>query len=316
LRSGLAGKPKPHTNGRKAAFVAAVVGHGLPPLDVYSHEEASGTTDSDFFLPEANAADRRRGGRPAGRGTQQAARALRRRRRHPGQSVRPGRSQLTHLDKRYKGLTHPDKKTVVKVRRVEVKELPPPRPFVPPGPTPGWTQLFNGKDLAGWQGFPRETTGWEVKDGILVGSGPQSNLFSERGDFKNFHLRVEARVNHGSLSALCCRGKYGPGDPVGYVAPINSTGNDSYRTGSLRLHTGGSVSGIERVTDTLVKPEVWFTLEVIARGTQLIVKVNGEETVNSIDQKNSFKVGNVVLERLDRDTVVQFRTIELKELPP
>jgi predicted Ser/Thr protein kinase len=213
-------------------------------------------------------------------------------------------------------LTHPDKATVIKVRRVEVKELPPPRPFVPPGPTPGWTQLFNGKDLTGWKGFPRETAGWEVKDGILVGSGPQGNLFSDRGDFKNFHLRVEARINHGGLSGLCCRGKYGPGDPAGYVAPINSTGNDSYRTGSLRLHTGGSVSGIERVTDTLVKPEVWFTLEVIARGTQLIVKVNGEETVNSIDQGNNFKAGNVVLERFDRAAVVLFRTIEVKELPP
>src|SRR5262249_27968004 len=44
-------------------------------------------------------------------------------------------------------------------------------------PTPGWTALFNGRDLAGWSIFPEGTAGWEVQDGVLVGSGPDSTLF-------------------------------------------------------------------------------------------------------------------------------------------
>jgi predicted Ser/Thr protein kinase len=219
------------------------------------------------------------------------------------------------LSKGFFLLEHPDKATVFKVRKFEVKELPPLRPFVPPGPTPGWTQLFNRTDLTGWKGFPKETTGWDVKDGILIGSGPQSRLFSERGDYENFHLRLEAKINHAGLSGLLFRGKYGPGGPVGYLANINSTGNDSYRTGSLYIYRSNSSGGIERLTDTLVKPDVWFTQEVIAKGRQLIVKINGEETVNTIDQALTYERGHLVLERFDRDTVVMFRIIEMKELP-
>jgi predicted Ser/Thr protein kinase len=212
-------------------------------------------------------------------------------------------------------LEHPDKESVIKVKKIEVKELPPLRPFVPPGPTPGWVQLFNRTDLTGWKGFPRETTGWDVKDGVLIGSGPQSRLFSERGDFENFHLRVEAKINHGGQSGLCVRGQY-QANPLGYMANINSTSNDSHRTGSLYQYGPGSSWSVERLSDTLIKPDVWFTQEVIAKGHQLIVKINGQETVNAIDQKNMFTRGHLALERFDKNTVVMFRTIEIKELPP
>jgi len=42
-------------------------------------------------------------------------------------------------------------------------------PFVkaPAGPTPGFVQLFNGKDLTGWQGLDGY---WSVKDGVIDGS--------------------------------------------------------------------------------------------------------------------------------------------------
>jgi hypothetical protein len=215
-------------------------------------------------------------------------------------------------------LERPNRETVLKVRKLEVKELKPLRPFVRPGPTEGWARLFNGKDLQGWKGYPRETTGWEVKDGVLVGSGPPSHLFSERGDYENFHFRVEARINHGGLSGQCFRAKYGPGIPVGYIAALNSTSRDLpyFRTGSLYCYHGSGNNGLEGMADTLVKPDIWFTQEVIAKGHQLIIKVNGEEIVNKIDQDNRYRKGHLALERNDRDTVVMFRTIEVKELPP
>src|SRR5262245_16075752 len=86
----------------------------------------------------------------------------------------------------------------------------------------GWVQLFNGKDLTGWKLHPNpnpQITGlignekdgkviaihgkqkdgkvvplWRVEDGILIGSGPASHLFSERGDYRNFQYRVEAMI--------------------------------------------------------------------------------------------------------------------------
>ncbi len=39
---------------------------------------------------------------------------------------------------------------------------------------PGWADLFNGRDLAGWDANP----GWMVEDGDIVRVGPGGNLFT------------------------------------------------------------------------------------------------------------------------------------------
>jgi hypothetical protein len=46
----------------------------------------------------------------------------------------------------------------------------------------GWVQLFNGKDLTGWETHPKDKAKWEVKDGMIVGTGPVGHLFSKRDD--------------------------------------------------------------------------------------------------------------------------------------
>ncbi|MBY0455808.1 MAG: protein kinase, partial [Gemmataceae bacterium] len=61
----------------------------------------------------------------------------------------------------------------------------------------GWVQLFNGKDLSGWKEFPAGRGSWTVENGLLVGKGRPSHLFTDRGDFTNFHLRMELRVRAG-----------------------------------------------------------------------------------------------------------------------
>jgi uncharacterized protein (TIGR03067 family) len=211
----------------------------------------------------------------------------------------------------------PDRNTMLKLRKIEVKELPPLRPVVQAGAEKGWTQLFNGKDLSGWKGHAKGTTGWDVKDGVLVSSGPVSQLFSARGDYENFHFRVEARVNHGGLSGQGFRAKFGPGTPEGYKAAINSTSREltGLRTGSLYFLRISTNYPLESLRDTLVKPDTWFTQEVIAEGNHITIKLDGEVLVDLIDKDNSYRKGHLTLERADRDTVVQFRKIEIKELP-
>ena len=55
-------------------------------------------------------------------------------------------------------------------------------------------RLFNGKDLTGWKTNPRRPGNWRVENGVLIGSGQEvGNLYSERGDYKNFHVLIEAR---------------------------------------------------------------------------------------------------------------------------
>jgi hypothetical protein len=212
----------------------------------------------------------------------------------------------------------------------------------------GFVQLFNGKDLTGWKlpdnpnpGAFKEITKkehdgkvmeydgvlkkdgkvvplWRVEDGLLIGSGPSSHLFSERGDYQNFIFRVEAQINDHGNSGQYSRTQFGPGFPKGYEAQINSTHGDKIRTGSL-YPSFRQLSDDEKkkilVFDQLHKPDEWFTQEVTFIGNHITIKVNGKTTVDYTDEKNTFPKGHFALQGHDPGTVVKFRKIEVKELP-
>jgi len=192
----------------------------------------------------------------------------------------------------------------------------------PKGDDKGWVQLFNGKDLTGWKTHPKDKGHWEVKDGILIGSGPNvGHLFTERGDFENFHIRVEANISDKGNSGLFFRTKYGPSYPRGYEAQIDSTHKDPIRTGSLYPTIKLTPAEREKilVKEQLHKPDEWFTEEVIAVGNHLIIKVNGKTTVDFVDPSNTHSKGHFALQLHGATdgvpTTVQFRKIEVKELP-
>jgi hypothetical protein len=183
----------------------------------------------------------------------------------------------------------------------------------------GWVQLFNGKDLTGWETHPKDKAKWEVKDGMIVGTGPVGHLYSKRDDYENFQLRFEAMINDKGNSGQYFRTKMEPGFPPGYEAQINSTHSDPIRTGSLypdgRLKFSKDEQAKMIVKEQLHKPNEWFTQEVIANGNHIIIKVNGKTTVDFVDTKNRFKKGRFAIQQHDPGTVIKVRKIEVKELP-
>jgi hypothetical protein len=182
-----------------------------------------------------------------------------------------------------------------------------------------WVQLFNGKDLTGWKTHPDDKAKWEVKDGILVGTGPAGHLFSDRGDYQNFRYRVEAKINDHGNSGQYFRAQFGPSFPKGYEAQINSTHGDPIRTGSLYPAFNRKLSMADRkkilVMKQLHKPDEWFTQEVIAEGNHIIIKVNGKTTVDFVDENNTYPKGHFAIQQHDPGTVIQVRKIEVMELP-
>jgi 3-keto-disaccharide hydrolase len=210
----------------------------------------------------------------------------------------------------------------------------------------GWVQLFNGKDLTGWKIHPepnkrditkvitkeqggkviayygklkdgKEMPLWHVEDGILIGSGPASHLFSERGDYQNFQYRVEAMINDKGNSGQYFRTEFGPGFPKGYEAQINATHGDPIRTGSLYPAQGLAKyrKEITILNNAPHKANEWFTQEVTAEGPLIIIKVNGKTTLDWKDPEYRFKKGHFALQGHDPGTVVKFKKVEVKELP-
>ena len=208
-----------------------------------------------------------------------------------------------------------------------------------------WVQLFNGKDLTGWklppkpsgdivEVIPKEQDGkviayegklkddsvvplWRVEDGILIGSGPTSHLFSERDDYDNFYYRVVAMINDHGNSGQYSRAQFGPGFPRGYEAQINATHRDPIRTGSL-YPSFGKLSDEDKkkilVFEQLHKPDEWFIQEVMADGNHIVIQVNGNTTVDFMDPNNAYTKGHFALQQHDPGTVVKFRKIEYRPI--
>jgi hypothetical protein len=68
-----------------------------------------------------------------------------------------------------------------------------------------WMPLFNGTDLTGWKHLRGKSGDWRIEDRVLVGRGGGSYLISERGDYGNFELRMEAKLNEPGLGLFCVR---------------------------------------------------------------------------------------------------------------
>lgn len=190
-----------------------------------------------------------------------------------------------------------------------------------------WVQLFNGQDLTGWKTLPDHPGQWEVKDGILKGSKRQSHLFSERGDYRNFHLRAEVKVNLGGDSGILFRAplelRRGRtptefGVPGCYEAELQLNRAFTRRTGSIsHASSDAPPSVLGQVLDSsLTQPDEWFTYEVIAEGNHFITKINGKEVASCNDPLDRHQAGHIALQVWHANTLVQFRKLDIKELPP
>ena len=179
----------------------------------------------------------------------------------------------------------------------------------------GWVALFNGKDIAGWsawgaQGLQNTAEAgatWTVRDGILLGSGTVSHLFSPRGDYKNFRYRAELKINDGGNSGMYVRTPKEPTFSKGYEIQVNSTHRDPVRTGSLY--------NMVLIKRQLVPPDTWFTQEIEAVGNHIVIKVNGRQTVDFRDPNNTFTEGYFAFQQHNQGSEVQIRKVEVQELP-
>jgi WD40 repeat protein len=186
-------------------------------------------------------------------------------------------------------------------------------------PKADFQPLFNGKDLTGWKPNPRQPDNWHVVNHVLIGSGPSiSHLYTERDDFKDFHLRIEARFNRGGHSGVFFRSPFGPRTPAkdpkwpeGLEATINNARIVRNSTGGIYPGVGDKVF----INDfTTVPPEQWFTMEVVAYGNAIAVRVNGKLSGYLRADPRGYSNGHIALQKYSPGTQVEFRKIEIKEL--
>jgi 3-keto-disaccharide hydrolase len=199
-------------------------------------------------------------------------------------------------------------------------------------------QLFNGKDLTGWDGNPES---WSVQDGVIVGVTkadaplPYNQFLIWRGGtVKNFELRAKIRQS-GNNSGIQYRSKelkdVGPWSIGGYQCDIHPDLRNNAmlydERGRAIVALNGQTVIIDRdggkwlVKETEpVKANVaeWNEYAVIARGNHLIHKLNGQVTADVIDhQESERELEGLLAIQIHRGPAmkVEIKEIVLRELP-
>jgi len=189
---------------------------------------------------------------------------------------------------------------------------------VEPDATRGWTALFNGRDLAGWDGDPMF---WSVQDGVVVAESTPERVVGQQfpgntfliwqgGNVSDFEFKVDYRfASGGGNSGVQFRSRMAdpetrPWGIAGYQMDMVAAGG----TGSGVVYTEGGGFGLlpqatairatedgARLIGTLgtgaadaINPSPgWNTYHIIAKGNVVAAFVNGRMTAFLVDDNPS-----------------------------
>lgn len=202
-----------------------------------------------------------------------------------------------------------------------------------PGGRTGTIELFNGKDLAGWQyvlAEPGVTMGqvWSVQDGVLTCQGKPLGALYRGPVVANFRMVVEYRWPAGSepgnsgifsrisepLKALPCaievQLKHGSaGDVLGLQGKPVAAGQP--RSFEVKNHAvAGNIAGVQKMLDAENAPGEWNRVEILAQGGRYQVWINGKK----VNDAEGVDLAPGLVGIQSEGGVVQFRRVALTPL--
>jgi len=197
----------------------------------------------------------------------------------------------------------------------------------------GAIELFNGKDLAGWQYVLAEPQVrmdqvWSVQDGIVTCQGKPFGFLYRGPAVTNFRLAVEYRWPPGSepsnsgifsrigepLKALPytveVQLKHGSaGDVLGLQGKPVAGGQPRFF--EVKNHAvAGDIAGVSKLLDAENPPGQWNRVEILAQGARYQIWVNGR-LVNDV---NGVALSSGPVGVQSEGGPVQFRRITLTPL--
>jgi len=195
-------------------------------------------------------------------------------------------------------------------------------------PPPGFTALFNGKDLTGWKGLvgnPKSRAAmrpeqlaeaqkkadqimrahWKVENGVLVFDGKGQNLCTEK-DYGDFELYVDWKIAPKGDSGIYLRGTPQVqiwDNPIGSGGLYNNQKNPSKPLKNADRPVGQ-----------------WNTFYIRMVGDRVTVKLNGQLVVDDVVMENYWERDKPIyptgpIELQSHGNTLWFKNIYIRELP-
>jgi hypothetical protein len=211
-------------------------------------------------------------------------------------------------------------------------------------PPPGFTALFNGKDLTNWQGLidlktrsklsPEELVKkqkeanekylphWTIENGVLVYDGKGQSLQTAK-DYGNFELYVDWKIGPKGDSGIYLRGQ-----PQVQIWDSDTLGDNLKEdrgkgSGSLWNNPKNDPK-YSAGQKPLVKADnpvgEWNTFHIIMKGENVTVFLNGKKVVDNCPLANYWEKGKPLpakgpIELQHHGDKLWFKNIYIKELP-
>jgi hypothetical protein len=147
-------------------------------------------------------------------------------------------------------------------------------------PPPGFTPLFNGKDLTGWKATG-DMKVWGAEKGVLFVQGGGGGWLMTEKQYGDFELRLEYKMPKGGNSGVGIRSPL-KGDPAYVGMEIQLIDDVNYPDKLQSWQHTGSIYNVVPARKVVNKPiGEWNRMRIVARGRRVQVEQNGTILVDA-----------------------------------
>jgi hypothetical protein len=149
-----------------------------------------------------------------------------------------------------------------------------------PGGDTGWTTLVDGtaKSLENWNRIG--DANWRIEDGTVMADKGKGGYLVSRSSYKDFQIRAEFWADHTTNSGIFIRAQ----DP-NKIGAVSAYEVNIYDQRPEPSYGTGAIVDVAKVEPMPKAGGKWNTYLITARGSQLTVVLNGQQTVNVTDSK-------------------------------
>jgi putative heme-binding domain-containing protein len=211
--------------------------------------------------------------------------------------------------------------------------------FLPSHAEEGFVDLFNGKDLTGWDGNPDL---WTVADGAIVGTtkAPEDLAYNQfliwrGGTLKNFELRVKMKVEGKNNSGIQYRSKELPENGKWSIGGYQCDVHPAAENNAMVYHERGRGIVAKNGQTVVVDPQAkkwltgdrdpvavdiaeWNEYTIVAKGNHLVHQINGQLATELHDYDEAGRALEGLLAfQIHRGPamIVSIKDVQLKVLP-
>lgn len=188
----------------------------------------------------------------------------------------------------------------------------------------GFTPLFDGKTLKGWEG---KAAVFRVDEGAIVAGSatekiPQNEFLATEKKYENFELRLDAKLlGKGDNAGIQFRSARIPNhhEIIGYQCDMGFAGPrpiwgslyDESRRKDFLAHGDAVAVG------KALKKEDWNSFVIRCEGSHIQIWLNGVATVDYQEQDKEIATSGIIALQIHggEQAVASYRNVRIKELP-